>query len=124
MTYPVINEATGQLHKADSVVLNAQGYGVIIFTTENARQRWEVTTVVVSTDQDPTVQPYPRAEVFVNDVSSAGNSQGATWTGNQDTFTGTTDVGPCDNLMVLFEGGPPGAVATARLGGTKYTRRT
>lgn len=124
MTYPVINEASGQLHKADSAIMDGTGGATLIFTTENARQRWEVTTVVVSTNQDPTVAPYPRAEVFVNDSSSMGNSQGATWTGNQDTFTGTTDVGPCDNLIVVFTGGPPGATATARLGGTKYTRRS
>lgn len=124
MTFPAVTEQAGQLHKSVSVVLDGTGYGVCEFTPENARQRWEVTSVVVSTTQAQNVAPYPVAEVFVNDVSSAGNSQGATWTGNQDTFTGTVDVGPCDNLSVVFSGGIAGTVATARLGGTKYTRRT
>jgi hypothetical protein len=124
VTFPVISETSGQLHRTGNVTLDGNGNGVVTLSTDNARQRWEVTTVVVSTSQDPTVAPYPKAEVFVNDVTSPGNSQGATWTGNQDTFTGTTDVGPCDFLAVQFTGGVAGTVATVRLGGTKFTRRT
>ena len=59
---------------------------------DNARQRWEVTSVVVSTNQAANATVVPVATVALNtsDISvlSAGNNRGQSWSGNQDTFTG------------------------------------
>jgi hypothetical protein len=115
-------EYSGDLKQAGSVVLDGSGNGTISFSAQNARQRWEVTAIVVSTSQAATATPVPVATVYVNGVST-GNSQGATSSGNQDTFSGTVQVGPCDTLSVVFAGGIAGTTAFANVAGTKYTRR-
>lgn len=127
-------ELTSQLKASGQVKLDATGHGVIQFYPDHANQRWEVDTVVVSTNQAATATTVPVASLALNTVSSAtmspGNAQGSTWNGNQETFTGQVLVGECDFLAVLFS--PPagnagtalsGVIASAVLSGTKYTRR-
>lgn len=122
------------LKKSGSCVLDATGNGVIIFDPDNARQRWEVTSVVCATNQSATSTVVPVCTLAINTVAmgtmSQGNQRGATWNGNQDTFTGEIDVGPCDFLSVIFS--PPaqtsgaamaGVIASAVVTGSKYTRR-
>jgi hypothetical protein len=133
----VITETEGQLHLAGSVTLDSTGAGVITFDPDNARQRWEVETVVVSTNQAATATVVPVATVGKNTVIasqlSQGNNRGQSWSGNQDTFAGKTDISPADFLSVIFTP-PPGAtggqiallsgvIAYATVTGTRYTRR-
>ena len=127
-------EITSQLKKSGSVTLDVNGNGVLYFQTDSANQRWEVTSVVVYTNQSATSTTVPVATLALNAAdlatSSPGNQMGATWSGNQDTFTGTWDIGPCDFMSVIF-GAPNGTnggalhnvIATAVVTGTKYTER-
>lgn len=128
MNFPV-TEITGALKRSGNVTLDANGNGVIEFSPVHARQRWEVNGVIVSTNQAQTTSPVPIANVLVNGVYvgkvtvlSPGQSLGATWSGSQDTFSGTAQIGPCDNLSVAFTGGIPGTIAFANVLGTYYTR--
>lgn len=127
-------EIEGLLKKSGQVTLNASGNGVLTFDPDHANQRWVVETVVVNTNQMATATVIPVAHLAKNTVAlstmSAGNNFGATSSGNQDTFVGKMDVGPCDFLAVLFA--PPagnngaalsGVIASAVVSGTKYTRR-
>jgi len=134
MTWPV-TEVSGQLRASGSVVLNASGNGVVSFTPDNARQRWEVTSMVVWTNQaaNATVVPVATAALNTADISvlSAGNNRGQSWSGNQDTFAGLMDVGPCDNLTIGFSPAPgqsgaalAGVIASVVVTGTKFTRRS
>ena len=129
-----IVETTGILRKTGQVKLDANGNGVLTFDPDNARQRWEVTSVVVTTDQAATATTIPVVTLAINTTAlstmSAGNQHGATWSGNQDTFQGNLPVGPCDYLSILFSPAPgasgtplAGVIAAAVVGGTKYTRR-
>ena len=137
MTIPAGGETEGQLFQAGQVKLNSSGQGVLTFDPSNARQRWVVRSVVVSTNQSATATVVPVATVCKNTVAvsqlSQGNNRGASWSGNQDTFAGEIDVSAADFLSVLFAP-PPGAsggqIATlsgvtcyATVSGTKYTRR-
>ena len=136
MSYPV-TEVSGQLHKAGQVVLDSAGNGVLTFDPASARDRWEVTSVVVSTNQPATATVVPVATVAKNTATVAqlgqGNNRGQSWSGNQDTFTGQVDISAADYLSVLFSP-PPGATAGqiatlagvigyATVTGTRYTRR-
>lgn len=114
-------EIDGNLAKYQSVVLDSNGNGSIEFAVDNAWQRWVVDSVRVSTSQVATQTPFPSVEIFTS-AQSPGFSQGATWTGNSDTFTGEahTDVG--SDLIVSFTGGIPGSTAYARVYGKRYTR--
>lgn len=134
MTWPV-TEAAGLLRASGTVVLNASGNGVISLSPDNARQRWEVTSVVVSTNQAATATVVPVATVALNTsditVLSSGNNLGQSWSGNQDTFSGKIDVGPADFLAIGFSPAPgqsgasmSGVIARAVITGTKYTRRS
>lgn len=127
-------EIQSQLWKSAQVTLNAAGKGFISFDPDNARQRWEVTQVVVTTSQNASATIVPVATVGKNvtDVSTAspGLLGSATWSGNQDTWQGEMLIGSGDYLSVLFN--PPagqsgatlaGVVCTAQITGTKYTRR-
>ena len=127
-------EITSDLKKSGQVTLNASGIGVLQFYPDHANQRWEVDTVVVSTNQAATATTVPVASLALNTVdpstASAGNAQGSTWNGNSETFTGTLKVGECDFLAVIFTppagaSGTPlaGVIGSAVLTGTKYTRR-
>jgi hypothetical protein len=127
-------EVQAQLKKSGQVTLDANGNGVLTFDTDNARQRWEITQVVVSTNQAATATTVPLVTLALNTSvlthMSAGNARGASWNGNQETFTGVEDVGPCDFFAVMFsppqgQSGTPlsGVIASAVITGSKYTRR-
>ena len=128
-------EIKSQLRKSGQVTLNSAGKGYISFDPDSMRQRWVVTSVVVTTNQNASSTVVPVATVALNstDTSTAspGNLDSATWSGNQDTWDGEMDVGPCDFFSVLFapptgQSGAPlsGVICTAVIKGTKYTRRS
>jgi hypothetical protein len=136
MTFPV-TETEGQLFRAGQVTLDSGGNGVLTFDPSSARERWVVKTVVVSTNQSATATTVPVATVAKNTAVvsqlSQGNNRGQSWSGNQDIFSGETDISAADFLSVLFSP-PPGATAGqiaalsgvicyATVTGTRYTRR-
>jgi hypothetical protein len=127
-------ETSTQLKLSGSVTLNATGSGAVTFAPTSARQRWLVTSVVVTTNQVATATTVPVATVALNtsvpSQLSAGNQRGSSWSGNQDTWTGEMEVGPCDFCGVLFspppgQSGTPlnGVICTAVVTGIAYTRR-
>jgi hypothetical protein len=132
-----VSETAGQLHVSGQVKLDSSGNGVLTFDPSNARQRWVVSSVVVSTNQAATATVVPLATVCKNTAIvsnlSQGNNRGQSWSGNQDTFSGDIDISAADFLSVLFSP-PPGAtspqiaalagvIAYATVTGTRYTRR-
>ena len=133
MTTPQIVETSLLLKKSGQVTLDSTGNGVLIFDPDSARQRWEITSIVVTTNQASTASVVPIVTTALNSTAfstmSPGNQRGATWSGNQDTWEGKIDVGPCDFFSVIFS--PPtgqgaslsGVICTAVITGTKYTRR-
>lgn len=127
-------ETSAQLKKSATVTLDSTGHGAVMFDPDSARQRWVVTSVVVTTDQVSTATVVPVATIALNSTSfttmSQGNQRGSTWSGNQDQWDGVVDVSACDFLSVLFspppgQSGTPlaGVKATAVITGTKYNRR-
>lgn len=126
-------EIESDLKKSGQVILTAAG-GILTFDPDHANQRWEVTSVVVKTNQASTATTVPVATLALNTTASStmsdGNNQGQSWNGNQVTFRGLTLVGPCDFLSVLWtppagQSGTPlvGVIASAVVMGKKYTRR-
>ena len=127
-------ETQAQLKKSGSVTLDASGNGAVLFDPSSARERWLVTSVVTSTNQNSTATTVPVATLALNSTAfstmSQGNQRGATWSGNQDQWDGEIEVGAMDFLSVLFSpppgqaGGPlSGVIATAIVTGVKYIRR-
>ena len=128
-------ETVSGLKKSMQATLDANGLAVIQFSPDHANQRWEVTYIGVSTNQNATATLIPNAVPALNTVSlstmSAGNQRAqATWSGNNDAFRGLIDVGPMDFLSVLFyppkgQSGTPlsGVIASVVITGTKYTKR-
>ena len=127
-------EIKSDLKKSGQITLNANGIGVLQFYPDHANQRWEVDSVVVSTNQAATATTVPFVSLALNTVdpatASAGNARGSTWNGNSETFTGMIKVGECDFLSVIFTpptctAGAPlaGVIGSALITGSKYTRR-
>jgi hypothetical protein len=130
-------ETAGQLKQTGNVTLNASGIGTVTFSPVNANQRWVIGKVVVSTNQAATAVVIPYATLALNTVDyttlSQGLTRGTSWAGNNDSFSGSLDVGPCDFVSVLFyppPGSSPaqvaqlaGVIANAVVTGTSYTRR-
>lgn len=127
-------EDEAQLKKSGSVKLNVNGQGTIYFDPDTARQRWVVTTVIVTTNQAFSAGTVPTVNLALNsnDITtmSDGNARGATWSGNQDTWSGEIDVSPADFLSVIFS--PPagqsgtslnGVICNAVVTGVKYNRK-
>jgi hypothetical protein len=129
------NEVPGDLKKSMQAKLDTNGLAVISFSPDHANQRWEVTFIGVSTNQNATATLIPYAVPAINTTSlstmSAGNQRAqATWSGNNDAFRGLIDVGPCDFLSVLYYPPPgqsgaalSGVIASVVVTGTKYTKR-
>jgi hypothetical protein len=129
------NEIPGDLKKSKQVTLDATGNGVIIFDPDHANQRWEITKIVVKTNQAANAVLIPNVVPAVNTTAlstmSDGNQRGsATWSGNNDMFTGLIDLGPCDFLAIIFYppvgqngAGLSGVIGSAVVTGTKYTKR-
>lgn len=132
------DESQTQLKKTGSVTLDANGNGVIIFDPDNGHQRWVVNTVIVSTNQAQAATVVPVVNIAINTTTystvSPGNLLDGTWSGNQDTFTGSIDISPCDFLSIIFRPGNSasasqiaslsGVVATAVVHGVKFNRRS
>jgi hypothetical protein len=127
-------ETESQLKKSGQVTLDANGLGTLTFDPSSARQRWLVTSVVVTTNQSSTSTEVPIVTLGLNSTAlntmSPGNQRGSTWSGNQDTFTGEVEVSSCDFLSVMFspppqQSGTPiaGVICTAVVTGSIYTRR-
>lgn len=128
------SETQAQLKKSGTVKLSSTGQGTITFDPDSARQRWVVSRIVVSTNQAFNAGTVPTVTLGLNanDITtmSDGNQLGASWSGNQETWEGSIDVGPCDFLSVIFT--PPtgqagtslaNVLCTAVVTGVKYNRR-
>ena len=128
-------EVSGMLRKAGSVKLDASGNGVILFDVDNASQRWVVTSIITTTNQNAQATLVPFATGALNTYSvstiAPGQQFGTTFSGNNDTFGGSIDVSPTDTFCVLYypppgQSGSPlsGVIASAVIRGTYYTRRS
>ena len=111
----------GEVRRRLSVTLDGSGNGAVTFTVRHANQRWIIHYIGVSTSQAPTTAPYPTATVYEG-PQQAGMADGATWTGNQDTFTGRFVMDACTDLTVAFTGGVAASVATVVIEGTNELR--
>jgi hypothetical protein len=109
----------GTVRRRKSVTLDGSGNGTVSFGVDwSSNHKWVISSVIVATNQSPTTAPYPTATVYVGG-QQVGVSEGATWTGNQDTFSGVAEM-TADDLNVAFTGGVPGSVATAIIEGDSY----
>lgn len=108
MTYTSV----GRVRKSGQVTLDAKGDGEIMFAVPSANHRWILESVVVNVS-GAAPGLFPQVVLYVGGVQSAGLSEGATWTGNQQTFTGRIDMDSGIDLMVAFVTGPAGSMATA-----------
>lgn len=110
---------TGSVRRRKSVTLDGNGNGTVTFGVDwSANHKWVITALIVATNQSPTTAPYPTATAYLGG-QQVGVMEGATWTGNQDTFLGETEM-TCDDLNVAFTGGVAGSVATAIIEGDSY----
>ena len=110
---------TGSVYSA---TMTTTGLGSVTFGVDwSANHKWVVSDIIVATDQNPAVAPYPTATAYLGG-QQVGVSEGATWTGNQDTMRGEVEM-TCDDLTVAFTGGLAGSVATAVLEGDSYLMR-
>lgn len=111
----------GEVRRRLSVTLDGSGNGSVQFSVRHANQRWLIGFVTVSTNQPNTQAPYPTATIYEG-PQQAGMADGATWTGNQDSFRGRFVMDACTDLTVAFTGGVPGSVATVVIEGTNELR--
>lgn len=128
----ITQEAEAVAFEASGVaVIDANGCGTICFTPADG-EHLTVTRVRVRTNQDENATVVPLATIVKNTTDVAalwGNlSFGASRTGNDDTWTGITEIGPGEILSVMFY--PPsvqpdeasvlaGVIASAKITGTK-----
>jgi hypothetical protein len=134
---PAWTETSSQLRQSGQVKLNSAGIGTLTFETDSANQRWVITQIVITTNQAATATVVPQCTLALNttDITqlSQANARGTSWSGNNDTFSASVDVGPMDFVSLLFfppPGSTPaqiallaGVIAGVTIQGTKYTRR-
>jgi hypothetical protein len=109
----------GTVRRRGSVILDGSGNGnVDFYVTYSSNHKWIISDVIVSTSQSSTTAPYPTATAYYGG-QQAGVSEGATWTGNQDTMRGIIEMTD-EALTVRFTGGLAGSVATAVIEGDSF----
>lgn len=110
----------GTVRRRAAVTLDGSGNGTVTFgVTYSANHKWVISDIIVATSQSQTTPPYPTATAYLGG-QQVGVSEGATWTGNQDTMRGTIEMTAADDLTVSFTGGVAGSVATAIIEGDSY----
>lgn len=111
----------GPVRRRKSVKLDASGNGSVQFEVFSANHRWLIYEVVVNVS-GASPGTFPQVTLHVGS-NSAGLSEGASWTGNQETFQGQIEMNAADDLSVDFTGGTPSQVATAIIEGVNYLWR-
>jgi hypothetical protein len=108
--------SVGRVRRTGRATLDSNGNGQVMFDVPSANHRWILESVVVNVS-GAAPGLYPQVVLYVGGVQSSGLSEGATWTGNQQTFTGRIDMDSGITLMVAFIKGPAAAMATAIIEG-------
>jgi hypothetical protein len=104
-----------------TVTLDASGNGSLTLAPE-AFQVWTITSINVRTDQSPTQTPVPQCTVYLGSAGP-GNIVSQTWMGNRSTAGGSPlVVQPNQPLIVSWENGVAGSVATVSINGTMAMR--
>jgi len=111
----------GPVRRRASVKLDASGDGSVSFDVFTANSRWVIESVVCSAS-GATPALYPQAVLYVGGQQS-GVSEGASWIGNQETFTGIIEMTGADTLTVAFSGGTSGTMMTVIIEGTNFLWR-
>ena len=111
----------GEYRNRKSVTLDGSGNGSVSFDVRSSNQRYVIGFIVVSTNQSPSVAPYPTATVYEG-PQQAGMADGASWTGNQDVFRGRFVMDAGTDLTVAFTGGVAGSKATVIVEGINELR--
>ncbi|WP_298561399.1 hypothetical protein [Streptomyces luteogriseus] len=111
---------TQVLDEPGTVVLDANGYGLITFQPESFRT-WNVTSINVRTDQGPAETPVPQCTVYLG-VVDPGAIKAQTYMGNRSTAQGSIIVQPSTQLLVEWTNGIPGSTATVSLYGQMSMR--
>ena len=113
----------GTVRRRASVTLDGSGNGTVTFgVTYSANHKWVISDIIVATSQSQTTAPYPTATAYLTG-QQVGVSEGATWTGNQDTMRGQIEMDGGTDLTVAFTGGVAGSTATAIIEGDSYLWR-
>lgn len=114
---------SGDVDRTGAVVLDGSGAGTVRFAVQHANQKWECDSVVVTTSQAVTAEPYPQVQVYDGAFGSAAKRMGASPMGNSDVLTGRFVIDAGTDLQVNFTAGIPGVTATARITGKSYVWR-
>jgi len=110
----------GSLDVTQKVNLNASGYGIVKFVPNNSNWTIESITVTVALANNtaPVLQSVCR--VYKGASLYVGNSIDTTSTGNGDVSTGLSiQVRDQEWLQIEWTGGDVGAIATARIIGSR-----
>lgn len=110
----------GTLRRTARVTLDGNGNGSVMFEVFSANHRWQIRTLVASTDQAQTAAPYPQVVAYLGQNQQAARSEGGSWLGNQVTMRGDVDMDAGEDLTVAFTGGVPGTVASVVIEGDSY----
>lgn len=106
----------GEYRRRLSVTLDGSGNGQVQFDVRSSNQRYKIRWVTVTTNQSPNTAPYPNVTIYEG-TAQAGLSDGATWTGNQDTLSGQFIIDACTDMIAQFVGGVPGSIGTVTIEG-------
>jgi hypothetical protein len=112
----------GLVRRRKAVVLDGSGNGSVTFGVDySSNHKWVIQEVLVATSQSSTSPPYPTATTYLGG-QQVGVSEGATWTGNQDTLRGSMEM-TLEEFTVAFTGGLAGTTATVVIEGDSFLWR-
>lgn len=115
-----VKQYVWMLYDNRNVTLDGNGDGTIIFFPQSARERWLMTFINISCTSDvgstlvPTMTMYRSAPVPAYRIGGSYNGLGDTNSTDQILLSMN------ELLYMVWTGGDPGAVATARIEGSRY----
>lgn len=112
-------ETRKPLRDSRSVVLDANGFGAVIFGPSRPNTRWEVTRISVQVSSNVAE---PAANVYRGNPASGSFITG-TYAGSNDTDSSVNDgpLWPGEYYTCVWTNGDVGAVAVVTFGGEEIT---
>jgi hypothetical protein len=108
----------GRLDLSGSATFDAAGTATVYLPLVPFAERWTVTSLNINT----TSAQRTSCDVYRNSVNPITRLDGVELSGNKNTTDTVMELEPNDRLVVQWNNGTPGAVATVTAAGVAVTR--
>lgn len=109
-----------KLDERRSVVLDANGAGILTLSPGGAREKWVVSFITVNTTNIPAQSVNVPSLVIYRSAAVPGNQLGGTFNAILDTTTDVFELAMNEPIVFAFSLGDPGSIGNVHIEGTRH----